>query len=275
MNPTFEQKQFSVSERAVGGLALVTVALIALVGLPLAQPQIPSPAEPANLSTASIPSPRSFTGALTDRLSELSSSGSATRELQPDAPAVPADNVIAVRPSGAKAPSPPALDPVFGTERDSAKAQATEPRRLVAVETESPEPSRIEDAVRIQRRLIEAGFLQGVADGVWGPRSRNALRDFRLAHGLGSDSAWNGWVQRELLASPPPARISTASRTELSVPGQAAKAAIPLPPPPPRAERNSLDRSIAMWIQARLRELALFFRRPPWCLGGQVSKCTA
>ena len=271
MNPTFEQKQFSVSERAVGGLALVTVALIALVGLPLAQPQIPSPAEPANLSTGSIPSPQSFTGALADRLSELSSSGSATRELRPDAPAVTANNVIAAQPSGAKTPSPPALDPVFGTERDSAKAQAAESRRLVAVEMEPPEPLRIEDAVRIQRRLIEAGFLQGVADGVWGPRSRNALHDFRLANGLGSNDAWNGWVQRELLATQP-SRISTASRTELPASGQTAKAAIPLPPP--RAERNSLDRSIAMWIQARLRELALFFRRPPWC-SGHVSKCTA
>jgi hypothetical protein len=267
MNPTFEQKQFSVSERAVGGLALVTVALIALVGLPLAQPQIPSPAEPANLSTASIPSPQSFTGALADRLSELSSSGSATRELQPDAPAPP-------QPSGAKTPRPPALDPAFGTGLDAvATVQAIEPRRLMAPEMEPPEPFRIEDAVRIQRRLIEAGFLQGVADGVWGPRSRNALRDFRLANGLGSNGAWNGWVQRELLAAPPPSRISTASRTELPVPGQAAKAAIPLPPPP-RAERNPLDRSIAMWIQARLRELALFFRRPPWCLG-HVSKCIA
>jgi len=269
MNPTFEQKQFSVSERAVGGLALVTVALIALVGLPLAQPQIPSPAESANLSTGSIPSPQSFTGALADRLSELSSSGSATRELLPDAPAVTANNVIAAQPSGAKTPSPPALDPVFGTERDSAKVQAAESRRLVAVEMEPPEPLRIEDAVRIQRRLIETGFLQGVADGVWGPRSRNALHDFRIANGLGSDGAWNRWVQRELLATPPPGRISMASRTELPVP--AAKAAIPLPPP--RVERNSLDRSIVMWIQARLRELALFFRRPQWC-SGHVSKCT-
>jgi peptidoglycan hydrolase-like protein with peptidoglycan-binding domain len=136
---------------------------------------------------------------------------------------------------------------------------------------EPSEPLRIEDAVRIQRRLIEAGFLQGVADGVWGPRSRNALHDFRLAHGLGSDSAWNEWVQRELLATQP-SRIATASRTELPVSQQAAKAAIPLPPP--RAERNSLDRSIATWVQARLRELALFFRRPPWC-SGHVSKCTA
>jgi hypothetical protein len=67
-----------------------------------------------------------------------------------------------------------------------------------------------------------------------------------------------------------PSRISTASQTELPVP--AAKAAIP---PPPRVERNSLDRSIGMWVQARLRELALFFRRPPWCLGSHVSKCTA
>jgi peptidoglycan hydrolase-like protein with peptidoglycan-binding domain len=145
----------------------------------------------------------------------------------------------------------------------------------MAAELEPPEPFRIEDAARIQRRLIEAGFLQGVADGVWGPRSRNALRDFRIANGLGSDGAWNGWVQRELLATPPPSRISTASRTELSAPQQAAKAAIPLPPPPPRTERNSLDRSIAMWIQARLRELAFFFRRPPWCLESHVSKCTA
>jgi peptidoglycan hydrolase-like protein with peptidoglycan-binding domain len=46
--------------------------------------------------------------------------------------------------------------------------------------------AQVEDAKRVQRRLIDLGFLFGTADGNWGPRSRGALRDFRGAQGLGT-----------------------------------------------------------------------------------------
>ena len=59
----------------------------------------------------------------------------------------------------------------------------------------------IEDAKRVQQRLIDLGFLFGAADGVWGPRSRKALQDFRVANGVGDGDAWDEATQERLLTS--------------------------------------------------------------------------
>jgi hypothetical protein len=57
----------------------------------------------------------------------------------------------------------------------------------------------VEDAKRIQQRLIDLGFLFGPADGIWGSRSRQALHDFRVANGLGDSDAWDEATQERLL----------------------------------------------------------------------------
>jgi peptidoglycan hydrolase-like protein with peptidoglycan-binding domain len=59
----------------------------------------------------------------------------------------------------------------------------------------------MEDAKRVQQRLIDLGFLFGAADGVWGPRSRKALQDFRVANGIGDSDAWDEATQERLLTS--------------------------------------------------------------------------
>ena len=59
----------------------------------------------------------------------------------------------------------------------------------------------MEDAKRVQQRLIDLGFLFGAADGVWGPRSRKALQDFRVANGIGDSDTWDEATQDRLLAS--------------------------------------------------------------------------
>jgi hypothetical protein len=43
------------------------------------------------------------------------------------------------------------------------------------------------DVTKIQTRLIELGYLQGPADGLWGSRSRQALLAFKISNGLASD----------------------------------------------------------------------------------------
>jgi Putative peptidoglycan binding domain len=43
----------------------------------------------------------------------------------------------------------------------------------------------IENAKRVQQRLIDLGFLFGAADGIWGQRSRRALQEFRATNGIG------------------------------------------------------------------------------------------
>ena len=57
----------------------------------------------------------------------------------------------------------------------------------------------VEDAKRVQQRLIELGFLFGPADGIWGSRSRQALHDFRVANGLGDSDTWDEATQERLL----------------------------------------------------------------------------
>jgi hypothetical protein len=79
------------------------------------------------------------------------------------------------------------------------------------VDTVTPFPTplldlaQLGDAKRVQRRLTELGFLVGTANGTWGPRSRQALRDFRAARGLGNSETWDEKAQQALF-SPAAAR---------------------------------------------------------------------
>ncbi len=57
---------------------------------------------------------------------------------------------------------------------------------------------RIEDATRVQQRLVELGFFVGKPNGIWGPRSRQALREFKAAHALVPDGHWNANIQARL-----------------------------------------------------------------------------
>src|SRR5262249_58157774 len=47
------------------------------------------------------------------------------------------------------------------------------------------------DIMAAQNRLMELGFLAGPADGVWGTKSRMALRAFKIANGFGADDKWD------------------------------------------------------------------------------------
>jgi peptidoglycan hydrolase-like protein with peptidoglycan-binding domain len=68
---------------------------------------------------------------------------------------------------------------------------------------------QIEDAKRIQRRLIALAFLFGTADGHWGSLSKQALRDFRNAQGIGDDDTWNLETQQRLFSSTAHASVAT------------------------------------------------------------------
>jgi len=62
----------------------------------------------------------------------------------------------------------------------------------------NPPPS---DIMAAQNRLIELGFLAGPADGVWGIKSRKALRAFRIANGLAADDKWDDLVSSRLYST--------------------------------------------------------------------------
>src|SRR5205809_3687664 len=61
--------------------------------------------------------------------------------------------------------------------------------------------SDIENAKRVQQRLIDLGFLFGAADGIWGQRSRRALQEFRAANGIGGGDTWDEATQERLLSA--------------------------------------------------------------------------
>jgi peptidoglycan hydrolase-like protein with peptidoglycan-binding domain len=63
-------------------------------------------------------------------------------------------------------------------------------------------PSVPSDAVQIQQRLFDLGYLSMSADGKWGQRSARALREFRAAHNLKSDAVWDQQTEDALLSSP-------------------------------------------------------------------------
>ncbi len=54
------------------------------------------------------------------------------------------------------------------------------------------------DAVIVQRRLIDLGYLKGKADGAFGKGSRAALGKFREDAGLGGEGNWDLATQQEL-----------------------------------------------------------------------------
>jgi peptidoglycan hydrolase-like protein with peptidoglycan-binding domain len=62
----------------------------------------------------------------------------------------------------------------------------------------NPPPS---DIAAVQNRLIELSYLKGPADGVWGTKSRTALRAFKVANGLAADDKWDALVSGRLYST--------------------------------------------------------------------------
>ena len=98
--------------------------------------------------------------------------------------------------------------PVYfqGKSTDAAKSQAVANSSVHADRTavvaplpgtnkSNPPPGEIMVA---QNRLIELGFLAGPSDGVWGTKSRMALRAFKIANALAADDKWDDLVSSRL-----------------------------------------------------------------------------
>jgi len=74
----------------------------------------------------------------------------------------------------------------------------------------------IENAKRVQQRLIDLGFLFGAADGIWGQGSRRALRDFRAANGIGEGDTWDEATEERLLRA---RDVKAANTSDISFTG--------------------------------------------------------
>jgi RecQ family ATP-dependent DNA helicase len=96
-----------------------------------------------------------------------------------------------------------------GKSTDAAKPQAVADSSVHADPTAAVAPlqganklsSPPGDIMAAQNRLIELGFLAGPADGVWGTKSRMALRAFKIANGLAADDKWDDLVSSRLYST--------------------------------------------------------------------------
>jgi peptidoglycan hydrolase-like protein with peptidoglycan-binding domain len=85
-----------------------------------------------------------------------------------------------------------------GNSNDAEKAQASVVAPLEGTNKSNAPPIDIKAA---QNRLIELRFLKGPADGVWGTKSRNALRAFKVANDLSADDKWDDLVSGRLYST--------------------------------------------------------------------------
>jgi peptidoglycan hydrolase-like protein with peptidoglycan-binding domain len=129
--------------------------------------------------------------------------------------------------------------------------------------------TRLEVAVEVQLRLRERGFLKtSIIDGVWGPRSRIALRDFKAANGLPHTDEWDLPSQTALFDN------MSATAPQWYVPPDPATEAEGLYRPFAPAigtTLHPLNPSDANLIQARLSELG-YYRYQPEGIWGLVSR---
>jgi hypothetical protein len=68
---------------------------------------------------------------------------------------------------------------------------------------------REDDAMQVQRRLAELGFLSGSADGKWGPRSKRALLEFKEQSRLDKNDLWDAATERSLFNNNATHAVST------------------------------------------------------------------
>jgi DNA-binding helix-hairpin-helix protein with protein kinase domain len=94
-------------------------------------------------------------------------------------------------------PSPP----VTRQEVPSPPKPQIPPQMPTGQSTPSLNLTHRKDALQVQRRLVELGFLKGFfPDGNWGPMSQQALVEFKKQAGLGSGGSWDSTTQRVLFS---------------------------------------------------------------------------
>jgi hypothetical protein len=239
MNLSNEQEPFSLSELAAGSSAVAAVALIAFLGVSVSQPPDPPPANISQATPSAATGPNSATEASHRRRHVPTATARARQGLPPndvimrlsessgaDSPAShrPASNPAATKGAAASnflveaAPAtivemqspdiggtPPSLigPPDLFRTKDAISVRPSDPIREAAIPA-PPEaernPSNRPDAIWIQTKLHDLGYLAGNGSGVWGPASRNALRDFKTMNGFAEDDKWDRETELRLLS---------------------------------------------------------------------------
>jgi hypothetical protein len=239
MNLSNEQEPFSLSELAAGSTAVAAVALIAFLGVRVAQPPNPPPATTSQATPSPAATPSSsvelsqrrrhvptatararqipLPNDVMMRVSESSDPHPAASNPLPSNPVAtmqtPASNllveadpktIVEMRSADTGGAPPPLIGPLdLFRAKDTISVQPPTPTSEAAIAA-PPEaernPSNRSDANWIQTKLRDLGYFAGNGNGVWGPASRNALRDFKTMNGLAEDDKWDRETELRLLS---------------------------------------------------------------------------
>ena len=155
-------KSFSAREFFGGGIALATVALIAVGSSYIARPQISLPAKPLHYATTSIEPSEALAKLSLQQPGEFPDGDGEKHNAQSSDPL---SDTTASKPDepDAAAALPPALD------------------RSARIISGWPIEREAQDATGIQQNAIEAGSLGRFTDAIWGPPSLDPAPDSRFA----------------------------------------------------------------------------------------------
>jgi hypothetical protein len=140
----------------------------------------------------------------------------------------------------------------FGTTSPTASIQKPEaaltPLLIVPVAIDL---LSIDDAMRVQRRLSELGYLKDAANGTWGPGSRAAMRVFKVTNGLGDDDRVDAASAGALLSQS--AKVAQEGLASISQSTEMVAYAGPM-----GARLNPINPADASKINAKLRERGFY-----------------
>jgi hypothetical protein len=209
---SFERQPFSASEIATGGAALAAVLLVTFIGLRASQPNDRLPAAPvpaAPLPAASVAFAPTDTSIPNESKNESENDSKNQSRLESTAsieplPSERSDRRVVIRETqpysapwqAAELPSPNPSGlrpPTFPTESAKDTADTAPPLPDTALNPQNPS-----DAIWLQARLGDLGYFSANRTGVWGPKSRNALRDFKSMNGLQEDDRWDRETEQRL-----------------------------------------------------------------------------
>ena len=191
----------------VGGIAVLLFLLFAVV-----RPWLPdlttSARDDAPISKPTTNSTASTSAATTPSLQRTDND----RSVVPIRPAtdLPGQKptVAVIIPRSNTSPNEQASDPPSQTE--VSPPRVTPSQTAPQANPQQLDLGQVEDAKRVQQRLIDLGYLFGAADGAWGPRSRKALQDFRVANGIGDNDTWDEATQERLFTASDAIAASTS-----------------------------------------------------------------
>jgi peptidoglycan hydrolase-like protein with peptidoglycan-binding domain len=164
-------------------------------------------------------------------------------------------------------PAPMFKDAVVSTTKpveatDSTPAPAMVPRPRPADSASAPAPAKViapsgsrtpgEIIGDIQRELVRRGYYDGVVDGLYGPKTDAAIRDFEQAAGLKPSTEPNEALLQAMVRSPAKLSKATPPSTTAARP-MPGRAEVAVERPAPSKRVIALQRALAEYGYGQIR----------------------